>query len=114
MKRPAPLDGNLKALIDADGAKTLAPKLRRDAAGLRDFLQKHGPEALAMMASVLRHHMITGKPIGSVKSWRFFGAAIAEERHLRSLVAEGVRPGDVLGAHKWRPPQRLRAGEARP
>jgi hypothetical protein len=109
-KRPAPLNANLKALIDADGAKTLAPKLRRDATGLRDFLQKHGPEALAMMASVLRRHMITGKPIGSVKSWRFFEAAIAEERHLRSLAVEGVRPGDVMGAHKWRPPQSLRAG----
>ena len=113
-KRPAPLDANLKALIGTDGAKTLAAKLRRDAAGLRDFLGAHGPEALAIMVSVLRRHMVTGKPIGSVKSWNFFAAVIAEERHLRSLAVEGVRPGDVMGAHKWRPPQRLRAGEARP
>ena len=113
-KRPAPLDANLKALIGADGAKTLAAKLRRDAAGLRDFLGAHGPEALAIMVGVLRHHMITGKPVGSVKSWNFFAAAIAEERHLRNLAAEGVRPGDVMGAHKWSPPQSLRAREARP
>jgi hypothetical protein len=113
-KRPAPLDADLKALIGADGAKTLAAKLRRDAAGLRNFLGAHGPEALAIMATVLRRHMITGKPIGSVKSWYFFEAAIAEERHLRSLAIEGVRPGDVMGAHKWRPPQSLRAREAPP
>lgn len=113
-KRPAPLDANLKALIGADGAKTLATKLRRDATGLRDFLGAHGPEALAIMVGVLRRHMITGKPIGSVKSWRFFEAAIAQERHLRSLVVEGVRPGDVMGRHKWRPQQSLRAKEAQP
>ena len=91
-----------------------ATKLRRDATGLRDFLGAHGPEALAIMVGVLRRHMITGKPIGSVKSWRFFEAAIAQERHLRSLVVEGVRPGDVMGRHKWRPQQSLRAKEAQP
>ncbi len=99
----ATMDPSLQILLGADGAKTLAPKLRGDAAGLSVFLQKHGgAEALSIMVDVLRRHMIEGKPVSSVRSWRFFEAAIAEELHRRNVSAQGIRPGDAFGTHKWR------------
>jgi hypothetical protein len=53
------------------------------------------------MANVLRRHMVDGgNGVSSIKSWRYFEAAIAEDMHLRKLIAEGIRPGDVFGAHK--------------
>jgi hypothetical protein len=96
-------DPNLQILVEADGAKTLAPKLLRDAGGLRVFLQKHGgAEVLEIMKNMLLRNMLDGKPIHSIKSWRFFEAAIAEEMHNSNVSAMGIRPGDVFGAHKWK------------
>src|SRR5262249_36435392 len=97
-------DPDLLSLVEADPAKTLASKLLRNAAGLQAFLAKHGGEqALKVMVGILWRHAVVGKPIGSVKSWNFFKAAVIEEQHKRMLQEQGVRPGDFFGAHKkWR------------
>jgi len=52
------------------------------------------------MVGILWRHAVEGKPIGSVKSWNFFKAAVIEEQHKQMLQEQGVRPGDFFGAHK--------------
>jgi hypothetical protein len=99
-----PPDSALLTLLRADHANTLAPKLRRDARGLKAFLAKHGREdALETMATILWRHATEGTPSGSVTSWKYFEAAIAEEKQKKQMTEDGVRPGDVFCVHNRRP-----------
>src|SRR5262249_36788075 len=94
-------NAELLRLAEADHAKTLAPKLLRDAEGLRVFLDKHGgEEALEVMVAILLRHAIDGKPVNSVKTWRYFEDAIAEAQHKEAMREQGIRPGDAFGTHK--------------
>ena len=79
-------------------ARALPPKR---SAGLEAFLAKHGgEEALAIMLAVLWRHTFDGKPVGSVKSWRFFEKIVTEERNKPSLESQGIRPGDLMASHQ--------------
>jgi hypothetical protein len=99
----------LAKLVAADGAKTLSRKLRRNGAGLAAFLHQQAAQhqvtiddLLSVMVSLLRRHMIDGKRVESVRSWRFFEDAIADDAHVRQVADLGIRPGDLFGAHKRR------------
>ena len=98
----SPAAAHLAELREADHAKILAPRLfRRGKGGLTRLLHEFGAElTLDTINAVLARAMIDGKAVGSVKTWRFFEAAIVEEMHLRMLSEQGIRPGDVFGAHK--------------
>jgi hypothetical protein len=99
--RPIPKNAELSRLAEADHAKTLAPKLLRDLAGLQAFLAKHGGEvALNVMTAILWRHTLDGKSVGSVRSWKYFEDAIAEARHKEAMQEQGIRPGDAFGTHK--------------
>jgi hypothetical protein len=99
--RPIPETPELLMLVENDPAKTLAPKLLRDAWALRKFLDKHGGEpALHVMIHILWRHAVDGKPKGSVKSWRYFEGAIAEVRHKDEMSDLGVKPGAAFGTQK--------------
>ena len=98
--------GMLETLIEADGARTLSPRLRRDRAGLEKFVGAQASlrdvsanEVLAVMTSVLRRHMLDGKAVGSVRSWSFFEGAIADAVRAQLMAELVVRPGD---APNWR------------
>jgi hypothetical protein len=99
--RPVPTDRNLQTLVQADHAKTLAPRLLHDPVGLLDFLSKNGgEEALEIMVSILWRHAIDGKPVSSVTCWNYFEPAIAQERAKQKLAQEGIRPGDLMGTYR--------------
>jgi hypothetical protein len=80
----------LDAIAEADGARTLSPRLRRDVPGFDAFVQKQASlhringssyptQIESIIANRVRQHMIDGRPVGSIKSWRYFEAHIAEE-----------------------------------
>ena len=65
---------DLRALLDADGAQTLSALLRRNNSGLHEFLldqaSAHGAttaEIAAIMAEVLRRHLVDDRATGSVQ-----------------------------------------------
>lgn len=89
----------LKILIEADGARILSPKLRRDPKGLNRLLRKYGPEALDTIKSSLTGAMIYESSVGQVKSWSYFDGPLEDERLGAQFKAQGLRPGDLPG---WR------------
>ena len=100
--RSSPATDYLAELRDADHAKILAPRLfGRGKGGLTHLLNQFGAEqTIGTIKAVLTRAMFDGKAVGSVTTWRYFEAAIVDELHLRTLEKQGIRPGDVFGAHK--------------
>lgn len=97
---PRPVRDNFLATLKAaGGAGTLSAKLGRDGAGLGAILREQATrhnslvdELVPIIVCILRRHMVDGKPVGSVRSWRFFEDAIGEEMHARDVAQLGVRP----------------------
>ena len=95
----------LDDILAADGAKTLSAPLRRDVVGLDRFVREQASkhriagvaytaEIEAVIANKLRSFMIDGRDVGSIKSWRYFEAAVADEMHRCAMKAAKARPGD--------------------
>jgi hypothetical protein len=95
----------LADLVAADGAKALAPRLRRDVAGFHRFVQqmasKHTVDGVHCAAYVedailglLLRGTIDGKAVGSIRYWRYFEPAIAEQMARLTAEARNRPAGD--------------------
>src|SRR4030088_1509140 len=78
----------LADLRAADGAKILAARLSRDAAGLDELLAAHGELAIRAIRSVLTRAMIDGAQVGSIRGWAYFKPVIEQQRTAERLCVE--------------------------
>jgi hypothetical protein len=71
-----------------------------DRRGLANLLRRH-PEAGRIILSFLSTRMLID-PLdpGAVRSWHYFDAIVADDAHYDLCEANGIRPGDVFGAHR--------------
>jgi hypothetical protein len=96
---PPPRDAALAELIQADGARVLARKLRNNPGGLNKLLKKYGAEALDTIKEILLRAMIDGGRIGKVKSWSCFEGPLKQAHCAAEMEALGLKPGDLFCAH---------------
>ena len=88
-------------LQGADGGKVLTARLfEDDLGGLGRLLLEYGEGAIATIRSILTRYMIDEKPAGSITTWAYFKPALDQERVAKAMADEGIRPGDVFGAHR--------------
>lgn len=88
-------------LQGADGGKVLAAQLfEDDLGGLGRLLLEYGEGAIATIRAILTRYMIDEKPAGSITTWAYFKPALEQERLAKAMADEGIRPGDVFGAHR--------------
>ena len=64
------------------------------------MLLEYGEGAIATIRSILTRYMIDEKPAGSITTWAYFKPALDQERVAKAMADEGIRPGDVFGAHR--------------